>query len=158
MTRLAEILRAEKPTGAAEETIYWMSYLTNRFTVPAYREIASDLNLSRHEALILLCLGSLRPGLTAGEISALSGRPKNSVSRAVATLEARHLIRRSAGAHDKRQHPLSMTAQGRTLHGKINRRLKARSRASLDALTDTERRQLGRIPAKLVSASVDEAD
>ncbi|MEO0963087.1 MAG: MarR family winged helix-turn-helix transcriptional regulator [Pseudomonadota bacterium] len=158
MQEFEKILRLEEPGDEPDKSIYWISYLANHFTIPAYRDISLDLELTRHEALILLSLGSLRDGLTAGEIASVSGRPKNSVSRAVATLEARKLIRRQQRTADKRQQPLSITPAGRKLFGDINARLQARSRVAVSVLTNQERRQLNALLAKLVRGSVEWAD
>ena len=158
MQDIETILRLDDVTGAPDQLIYWISYLANHFTIPAYKDISVELDLSRHEALILLSLGSLRDGLTAGDIATLSGRPKNSISRAVASLEARKLIKRSTHATDRRQQPLSMTAAGTKLFAKINAQLQARAKTATAILSPKERKQLNTLLAKLVTGSFDWVD
>jgi len=153
MQDIETILRLDTPTGSPDQLIYWISYLANHFTIPAYRDIAAQLDLTRHEALILLSLGSLQDGLTAGDIATLSGRPKNSISRAVASLEARKMIRRRAHATDKRQQLLTMTLAGAGLFDTINTQLQDRSQVATNVLSTDERLQLNRLLVKLVRGS-----
>lgn len=153
MQDIETILRLDTPTGSPDQLIYWISYLANHFTIPAYRDIAAQLDLTRHEALILLSLGSLQDGLTAGDIATLSGRPKNSISRAVASLEARKMIRRRAHATDKRQQLLTMTPTGAGLFDTINMQLQDRAQVATNVLSTDERLQLNRLLVKLVRGS-----
>jgi hypothetical protein len=62
-----------------------LSYLANFFTGPIYRDVAREHHLSRSEFVVLLCLKELG-ALTAKDVCALTGRPKNSISQAVAKL------------------------------------------------------------------------
>lgn len=147
------ILQTENPSGAPSQSMYWISYLANHFTIPAYRKLGDALGITRHEGLILLSLDTLQNGLTAGEIAELSGRPKNSISRAVSSLEKRQLIRRRSATSDRRQQPMTLTAEGRGVAKKISAHFRHRSDAAMNALTQNEQEQLGRLLAKLVSAS-----
>ncbi len=158
MQHIETILGLETPSGSPDQLIYWISYLANHFTIPAYRDIAGQLDLNRHEALILLSLGSLQDGLTAGDIANLSGRPKNSISRAVASLERRKMIRRRAHATDRRQQLLTMTSAGRTHFETINRQLQDRAQMATGVLSASERKQLSGLLTKLVKGSFEWMD
>ncbi|CDO59919.1 Transcriptional regulator, MarR family [Candidatus Phaeomarinobacter ectocarpi] len=158
MQDFESILKLKNPGDRADRLIYWISYLANHFTIPAYRDISTELDLTRHEALILLSLGSLRDELTARDIAAVSGRPKNSVSRAVATLEQRKLIKRRMHVADKRQQPLTLTSSGRKLFERIYDHLGRRAQKATAVLSSQERRQLNSLLAKLVAGSIDWVD
>lgn len=131
---------------------YRVSYLANFFSGPIYRELEASEELSRPEFITLFCL--LHCGsLTAQDISNMTGRPKNSLSRAVHRLVARGLITRIAAPKDPRQAQLDLSDQGRELLERIMPRFQEREAAMLSPLSAAEQREFDRLLGKLVHRS-----
>ena len=118
-----------------------LSFLTSAIIVPAYDAIKRDLGISRPEYLLLLCL-SHYPVLTAQDVSRLTGRPRNSISRAVHRMLAVHHIERAPDPSDGRQARLTITPSGRALHEQISDLLYKHQERVLSGLNARERRQL----------------
>ena len=91
--------------------------------------------------MLLLCL-SHYPVLTAQDVSRLTGRPRNSISRAVHRMVAEGHIERAPDPDDGRQARLTITASGRALHEKIAARMAERQDETLAGLAPAERQAL----------------
>src|ERR1051325_4534737 len=64
-------------------TVAWrLNYVANFYAVPFYLALEKRIGISRPEYVILFCAAQ-HPGVTAQEIVASTGRPKNSISVAV---------------------------------------------------------------------------
>ena len=92
-----------------------MSFVVSAVIVPTYDAVKHDLGITRSEYLFLMCL-SHYPVLTAQDVSRLSGRPRNSISRAVHRMLAVGHLARNPDPSDARQARLSITETGRALH------------------------------------------
>ncbi len=84
---------------------------------------------------------AIEPGVTASRICAVIGLNKAAVSRSVAFMHARGLVR-SRASRDGRQQLLALTASGRALHDRIIAIALERERRLLATLTDEERELL----------------
>lgn len=115
-----------------------MSFVTSAVIVPAYDEAKRDFGIIRAEYMLLLCL-SHYPVLKAQDVSRLTGRPRNSISRAVHRMVKEGFIERAPDPADGRQALLTITPTGRALHEKIAERMRVRQEEVLSALDDSER-------------------
>lgn len=127
---------------------YRISYLANAIVVPGYDDIKRDFGIIRAEYLLLLCLAHF-PVLTAQDVSAMTRRPRNSISRAVHRMLSVGYLNRVPDPADGRQAKLSITPAGRALHDDIAKTLIERQEEVLGALDKKERRDLQRILQKL---------
>ncbi|MBV9078801.1 MAG: MarR family transcriptional regulator [Methylobacteriaceae bacterium] len=136
MTRAAA--RAVRPE-AEEQGLVLARFLPYRLNVAAVA-ISQDLarlygarwNIGIAEWRLIATLGET-DGLTATQLVADTRLHKTKVSRAVATLESRGLLRREADSADRRSARLSLTGAGRALYAEVapvaldhERRLRAR--------------------------------
>ena len=128
---------------------YRVSYLANFFTVPVYRVLEATENLTRPEYITLLCLSHCG-SLTAQDISNMTGRPKNSVSRAVHKLVGRGLISRVAAPQDPRQAQLDLLPAGRAMLDRTLPLFVDREAGMLAPLSAEERQQFDSLLTKLV--------
>ena len=126
--------------------------------------LARRLRMERPESdvapLELAVLGHLarRGPLTAGEIAAAERVQPQTMTRALAALEANGYVNRSTDAADRRRSPLSITDAGRHL---LTRDMRHRDRwlrqAMAAELTDTEHKLLalaGELMERLAEADV----
>ena len=120
---------------------YRISYLANAIVVPTYEDIKRDFGIIRAEYHLLLCLDHY-PVLTAQDISRMTRRPRNSISRAVHRMLAEGFIVRAPDPEDGRQLRLSITPRGRTLHEKVAAYLVKREAELLEVLPSAEREAL----------------
>jgi len=115
-----------------------LSFVTSAIIVPAYDEVKRDFGIIRAEYMLLLCLSHF-PVLTAQDISRLTGRPRNSISRGVHRMLKEGFIERAPDPDDARQAKLTITATGRELHKKIADYVKSRQDIVLSVLQPGER-------------------
>lgn len=127
-----------------------LSYATSAIVVPAYDAIKRDFGIIRAEYLLLLCLAHY-PELTAQDVSRLTGRPRNSISRAVHRMLSVGYLDRVPDPDDGRQAVLTITAEGRALHEKIVTYLLDREAEVLKVLDPSERKELRRILHKVAN-------
>jgi DNA-binding MarR family transcriptional regulator len=92
-----------------------ISLLANLFTGSVYREVAARHGIARSEYLIIFCLKMLGE-LTAQDIVEITGRPKNSVSRAVTAMVERGFISRRIDPDNARRAPLLLTRAGEEIY------------------------------------------
>ena len=126
-----------------------ISYLANRLVLPVYDEIKRVHGLSRGEYLLLFCL-SYVDELTAQDVAELTGRPRNSISRAVHRMLGEGYLTRSADPSDGRQALLRITPKGRRLHKAIVPLFETQQGEILSCLSTAERTQLDHLLSKLV--------
>ena len=130
------------------------NYLSLRYNAPLYGWVEERFGLSRAEFVVIYSLG-LMDGVTASEIAASTAFPKNTLSRAVNRITKRRLIRRSAGATDRRQHILTLTAQGRAVLNEALPRFVALEAEMLAPLSLLEQETLSALMARVVLAMFD---
>ncbi len=131
--------------------VWRVSFVANFFTGPIYAEVMDRFGLSRPDFVILFSL-SHQDGLVARDICRVTGLPKNSISRAVTELEAKHLIGRNTDVSDKRVKPLHLTDAGRTLLAKIVPLFADRQAAMFAPLTSEEVEEFDRLIGKITFA------
>ena len=127
-----------------------ISFLANLLVLPVYDDIKRVHGLSRGEYLLLFCLSSV-PDLTAQDVADITGRPRNSISRAVHRMLEEGYLTRSPDPDDGRQALLRITPKGRRLHKEIVQRFVVRQEALLGVLSADERGDLDRLLGKLIA-------
>ena len=118
-----------------------LSFVTSAIIVPAYDAIKRDFGIIRAEYHLLLCLSHF-PVLTAQDVSRLTGRPRNSISRAVHRMLSVGYIERVPDPVDGRQAHLTITAAGKQLHQEIAACIVEHQETVLDCLSKQERSSL----------------
>ena len=108
--------------------------------------------MKRGEYLLLFCLSHIEE-LTAQDVADMTGRPRNSISRAVHRMLEDGYLTRSPDPADGRQALLRITSEGQELHRQIVPRFLVWEEQILCALDSDERRQLDRLLAKLVGSN-----
>ena len=129
-----------------------LSFLTSAIVVPAYDAVKQDLGIARPEYMLLLCLSHYQT-LTAQDASRLTGRPRNSISRAVHRMLALGHIERAPDPSDGRQARLTITQSGRALHAQISERIRLRQEKVLSGLNGKDRDDLARLLRKAAVAN-----
>lgn len=127
-----------------------ISFLANSLVLPIYEEIKREYDLSRGEYLLLFCLSNVAE-LTAQDVADMTGRPRNSISRAVHRMLRDGYLTRSPDPDDGRQALLRITPAGRAMHKSIVSKFEQRERALLAILSSDERQVLDHLLTKLVS-------
>lgn len=128
---------------------YRLSFMANNLVLPVYDAIKRGYGLNRGEYLLLFCLAQV-PRLTAQQVAWLTGRPRNSISRAVHRMLDEGYLERVPDPGDGRQAILTLTDRGRRLNEEILPLFEARERQLLAPLSDRERDTLDRLLGKLV--------
>lgn len=153
----------EKTTLLALETLIsglplrhgWrLSLWTNFLNDPTYAQVEQVFGLLRDDVNILYCL-AFCGRLTATTICKLTGRPKNSVSRAVERLRQRGLITRTIDAEDRRRSLLAIRDRGREVFSHVLPLFVERERRMLSSLDETDMAALEKILSKLMNAMPD---
>jgi len=126
-----------------------LNYLALRYNVPLYDWVQRTYGLSRPEYVVLFSLG-LHDRATATEISASSGFPKNTLSRATQKLLHLRLIESHQDPADGRGRILQLSAPGRRLFEASLPRFVDFEKQMLETLTQDERETLSRLLAKIV--------
>lgn len=125
------------------------NYLSLRYNVPLYGAIERRYGLVRPQVAVIYSLG-LRDMVTARDIGISYGFPKNTLSRAIASLEKRGLVTRRRHPTDKRSWLLSLTAEGRRIFEDTLPRFVHVQDEMLKPLTVRERETLSVLLAKIV--------
>jgi DNA-binding MarR family transcriptional regulator len=143
---------ADFRTGMLESnavTFAWrLNYIASFYAVPFYLALEQRIGISRPEYVILFCVIH-RAGVTANEVVAATGRPKNSISFAVARLEKKGLIVRRPSHTDSRRMELRATRPGRAIYRRILPFLQEREQRLLAPLSAQERERLGSLLMKI---------
>lgn len=98
----------------------------------------SGLNLSQWRVLAAI---ADKPGRTASDVVDVTPMDKAIVSRAVASLVERDLLRRTASQNDGRSSHLQLTDNGYTLYNEIVSEMRKTGVDGLDALNKSEENQ-----------------
>ena len=134
----------------------WLSFRINylglRFNLPVYGWIKQRYGLVRQEYVVLYSL-HLRDGISAKDVCASTGFPKNTISRAIQKLLCRRLIRRAPDPHDRRSYVLRLTGEGRRILDETVPPMVAWERQMLSGLNREEQQVLAKLLARLVEDS-----
>ena len=117
---------------------YRLAVFAERVSLSVSQLYADRFDLTRAEWRVVAALGANRT-MAAKDIGPYSTLDKMQVSRAVARLEERGLIRRDEDTSDRRAKILSLTPAGRALHRRIVPLVRAREDWLLGALDPAER-------------------
>lgn len=97
---------------------YRLAFLTNFYREPLMRRMEQEHGLIRPEWTILICL-VYRDGLNPRDICEITEQPRNTISRSVASLEAKGFVRREPDPGDARRLMLRLTPAGRAAYDVI---------------------------------------
>lgn len=119
-------------------TGYRLSALSNRLTLWSARVYRREFGVSSLEWRVIASLAALGP-VTARDVAEFSVLDKSNVSRAVHRLTGRGFIEQSGHPFDGRSRILTLTEEGRTLHGKISAHSRQREEDLFRNFTEAER-------------------
>ena len=125
------------------------NYLSLRYNIPLYGWVQKEYGLLRPHVAVIYSLG-LRDNVTARDIGISFGFPKNTLSRAINTLEQRGLIRRERRAADRRSFLLRLTKRGRAIFEETLPKFVRLQEEMLKPLAPGERETLSILLAKIV--------
>lgn len=155
MTSVASTGRKRPPAPTRPPAFRLSEFLPYRLAVLAdvtseafaqiYRE---QFKLTIPEWRVLATIAEV-PRVRAKDVGAARHLPKTAVSRAVASLGRRGLLKVDVNAHDKRESFLSLSAKGRALHAEIVPYAVAFAEGLVADLTREERQALQRALDKL---------
>ncbi|MGX7003605.1 MarR family winged helix-turn-helix transcriptional regulator [Caballeronia sp. KNU42] len=133
------------PISDAWRFTLWSNY----YTEPCFSAMSRDFDVGRDEFNVLSCLSSHGP-MAAKTICEVTGRPKNSISRAVTRLSGRKMIRRKTNPLDRRESWLILTESGRKLYERVLPIAIDRQSTMLSGLSSSERALLDQVLNKLM--------
>jgi DNA-binding MarR family transcriptional regulator len=131
---------------------YRLNYLANFYIGPLIKKMEEEPGMTRPEWIVLFCL-TRRSGLTAQQISDVTGRPKTSISAAVKQLQRKRLLSRSVDANDGRRRVLQITEAGHRIYEKILEGFVDREADMLACLSKGERATFLQVLDKLINNS-----
>jgi DNA-binding MarR family transcriptional regulator len=126
-----------------------ISVVSNRYTAPLYADIERRYGLLRDEAAVLIAVGNDESS-SAQEIVEHTGRPKNTISRAVRKLETDGRIQRISDRQDGRAFKLRLTRSGTALFEHLKVICADRDKALMAPLSTAERTEFDRLLTKLI--------
>jgi DNA-binding MarR family transcriptional regulator len=127
---------------------------SNRYLYQLYVELERRHKLLRDDVAVINCL-SITSATTAQEIVRYTGRPKNSISRAVAELEAEGILRRAAHLRDGRASTLHLTPRGKKLFSQIKHFFDERDQRLIEVLSEQEKNEFSRLLTKISEGCAD---
>ncbi len=127
---------------------YRLSVLAQLVSESLHDLYAGPFGLTVTQWRVMAALGGFAP-LTASEVGARIVMDKVAVSRAVAGLLKRGLIERVPDATDRRRAPLELSAQGRTMHGRIVPLALAYEERLYEGLTSEQRKMFDDLADRL---------
>ncbi|WP_158934410.1 MarR family winged helix-turn-helix transcriptional regulator [Burkholderia sp. S171] len=133
------------PISDAWRFTLWSNY----YTEPCFSAMSRDFDVGRDEFNVMSCLSSYGP-MAAKTICEVTGRPKNSISRAVTRLSERKMIRRKINPLDRRESSLMLNEGGRKLYERVVPVAIERQSTMLSGLSASERALLDQVLNKLM--------
>jgi DNA-binding MarR family transcriptional regulator len=127
---------------------YRLSILSNTVSNTIAREYRELFGLSIPQWRVMAVLGRFGPTSASG-VCERTAMDKVTVSRAVSQLTGQKFIKSETDATDRRRSILKLTARGTRTHQKIVPIARGHESELAAALTDTERRNLDTLLAKL---------
>jgi len=129
--------------------IWRLSFLVNFFLDPLYSETAKRYGLSRADVQILYSLKQ-RHVLLAQDIAMITGRPKNTISRAVSTLLDKGYLERKTDHDDKRAKSLELTESGLQIISEVLPHIVHRQDLMREVLTEDEQKTFDELLSRIV--------
>ncbi len=133
---------------------YRVNFLSNSYTGPQGRRLETEHGLLWHEWVVVFCLGH-GGDWNAKDISLATGRPKNTISRAVSKLIAQAYIARSTHPDDARVQELTLTAKGRRLYDTVVPQLQQAEAEIYSGIPEEERTRFFATLDKLVHLAIE---
>lgn len=133
---------------------YRLSVLSNRVSTAISSEYRRRFGLAITEWRVMAVLGRY-PGLSAREVTERTAMDKVAVSRAVARLLERELIRRDIHGDDRRRSVLTLSEAGYSVYDEVAPMTLACERALLSPLSEEERATLWKLIDKLSGPGMD---
>jgi DNA-binding MarR family transcriptional regulator len=133
---------------------YRLSVLSNRVSTAISNEYRRRFGLAITEWRVMAVLGRY-PGLSAREVTERTAMDKVAVSRAVARLLERELIRRDIHGDDRRRSVLTLSESGYSVYDEVAPMTLACERRLLEPLSEEERETLSRLIDKLAGEGMD---
>jgi DNA-binding MarR family transcriptional regulator len=127
-----------------------MILIGSYFATQPFTKLAEHHGLLRDEFTVLGILSDYGD-MSAAVICAMSGRPKNSISRGVIRLTGRGLITGRESPDDKRRTILTVEPDGRRLYMKALELFESRDREIFGGLEARELKQLDTLLAKILA-------
>jgi DNA-binding MarR family transcriptional regulator len=131
---------------------YRLNYLANFYVGPLMKNMEQKLGMTRPEWIVLFCL-TRKSGLSAQQISDVTGRPKTSISAAVKQLQSKKLLSRTVDAKDGRRRVLQITEAGRRIYGNILEGFVHREAEMIACLSKSERSSFLQLLNKMIDNS-----
>jgi MarR family transcriptional regulator, temperature-dependent positive regulator of motility len=128
---------------------YRFAFIHHWLSGPSFAQVEKALKLNEAECAVIFTTAQAA-GLTATDICEVTGRSKNSISRAVHRTLARKLVVRKRTARDRRQAILELTEAGWKAYSIMAKIFLTRERDMLSILTTEELATLDGIMKKLV--------
>lgn len=128
---------------------YRIRYLGNSFTGPVYKYLRRQYEITAPEYVVVMCLAHAT-NLNAKDISEVSGRSKNSVSRAISLLVGKGFVSESVDPNDRRQKTLKLEPAGESFYRETIPLFEERQRRMLAVLTNEEKAILDLLLNKLI--------
>lgn len=128
-----------------------IQFLSSNFRDPLMRQIEQEYGLTRPEFSIMICL-SLRPGMSAIDISDITRQPENTLGRGVSLLLDKGFITKEPDPKDGRRFRLFLTPQGREAQKSFMHLFVEANDDMIDCLTAAERKQLDGLLDKMCAA------
>jgi DNA-binding MarR family transcriptional regulator len=135
---------------------YRIAVLSNWYRGPGYKAIEKKFGITEVECSALFCVGH-SDQMTATDVCNITGRPKNSLSRAIAILIGKKLLQRTEDDRDGRKKRLQLTSQGRALYEKIVPMFLRAEQNIVQPLTPSELSDLDRLLGKMIKHVVETA-
>ncbi|MCW5581825.1 MAG: MarR family transcriptional regulator [Luteimonas sp.] len=133
---------------------YRLSVLSNRISNAISSEYHRRFGLAITEWRVMAVLGRF-PGLSAREVTERTAMDKVAVSRAVARLLERELVKRDIHGDDRRRSVLTLSEAGYSVHAEVAPLVLACERHLLSPLSEDERALLGTLIDKLGGDGMD---
>ncbi len=134
----------------ADDSIFFkLVRVVNLTARPFSESIGRSHQLTLNEWRVLLVLAN-HPGVAAGEVAALTGLDKMSVSRAISALVRRSRVVRKVDGDDKRRLLLRLSAEGERLYERIGVPAKERERSVFRGMGEADQKQLGTLLDRLI--------
>jgi DNA-binding MarR family transcriptional regulator len=127
-----------------------INYLANLYSLTVNRDLKSKYGLTRQEFVILFCL-THSSNVAAQDVCLATGRPKNTISRAVHTLIQKGYIKKASNPSDGRSEILNITIKGAKAYDQVIPILVDRENEMMACLNRAERKTLDRLLTKLAA-------
>ena len=128
-----------------------MILIGNYYSGQIWTLLQKEFGLLRDEFAILANLHDYGP-MTANVICAMTGRPKNSVSRGAIKLIRNGIVTATEDSSDRRHTILTITPEGEALFQKVIPFFRAREKEMFGCLTPAEIKSLDEILAKVLES------